>query len=315
MSLPWIKLYNNLPEHPKSDRLAALLDDRRAWTYVVQLWLWASRVAPDGDLSGISDDMIAHRAGWQGDATLFAQALRTTGFLVKSYLHDFREVNEAHAKKLAKDRSRISQKRRQLTIMSQRQSPRASHDVAATLPPLDERRGEEINTKDSPIFENPKIVVAGQEKPKRGRPRKAEVPPDPDRPAGAGNPEWQAEQADGLLWLDAARKVNGLSKNYAKFDKSTWMAFRRARSRYSTPTLISALEALINDPWASKQGLRTLLSDAVIQKGLATRGAHAARVGLGLDQTWAGLDDASVQEQLRESTEKNTDDQFFLKGV
>src|SRR5688572_15962882 len=71
VSLPWIKVFTNLPRHWKADRLGELLDDPRAWTYVVELWLWAADVRPDGDLSSLGNTTIARRAGWQGDAEKF----------------------------------------------------------------------------------------------------------------------------------------------------------------------------------------------------------------------------------------------------
>lgn len=112
MSLGWIKLYANLPEHPKSDALEAALGVARAWTHLVELWLWASRVKPTGDLTGVADLTIAKRAGWAGDASLFVAALRQSGWLGDDgRLHGWDEHQGAHQAKAARDAQRMRDRR------------------------------------------------------------------------------------------------------------------------------------------------------------------------------------------------------------
>ena len=106
MSLSWIKLHANLPEHPKSDLLEAELLAPRAWTYVVQLWLWASKVRPNGDLSGLPPAIVARRSGWEGDAVAFIDALRKVGFLDGDVLHGWEDEQGAHLRKAERDRDR-----------------------------------------------------------------------------------------------------------------------------------------------------------------------------------------------------------------
>jgi hypothetical protein len=107
MSLPWIKLWTNLPEHPKADRLEALLGVPRAWTHLVQLWLWVAKVKPDGDLSGIDPAVIAKRSGWDGSEDKFLSALTACGFLdPDGRLHDWDGMQGAHIAKAASDRER-----------------------------------------------------------------------------------------------------------------------------------------------------------------------------------------------------------------
>jgi hypothetical protein len=79
--LPWIRLDVDLREHPKADRLADALGERRAWTYVVELWMWVGANQPDGDLSQVPDSAIARRAGYEGDAVRFVAALVACEFL------------------------------------------------------------------------------------------------------------------------------------------------------------------------------------------------------------------------------------------
>lgn len=100
MTIAWIKLFNSLPDHPKSDELAVLLGDERAWTYVVQLWLWVSRIRPEGSLAGIPDEIVAKRGGWQGRAEAFVEALRAARFLDEDRtLHGWDEIQGAYRRK------------------------------------------------------------------------------------------------------------------------------------------------------------------------------------------------------------------------
>ena len=79
--MPWIKVFKDLPEHPKSDALAMALGDERAWSYIVQLWFWVAKTRADGDLSGVPDEMIASKAGWRGQPQVFVEAAAAAGFI------------------------------------------------------------------------------------------------------------------------------------------------------------------------------------------------------------------------------------------
>lgn len=92
MSLPWIKLHARLRRHRKSDVLSELLGRRRAWTHVVERWMWASEECPDGDLSGLPAKVIARAAGWTGNADRFVDALRGAGFLLGDQIHAWDEI-------------------------------------------------------------------------------------------------------------------------------------------------------------------------------------------------------------------------------
>jgi len=107
MALSWIRVDNDLPDHPKSLALDVALGVDRSWTHVVQLWLWTSRVVPTGDLSKMPDAVIASRAGWKKDASVFVDALRQVGFLDSDgMLHDWHEYQGKMLERLEKDRER-----------------------------------------------------------------------------------------------------------------------------------------------------------------------------------------------------------------
>ncbi len=105
--MPWIRCSTDLPEHPKSEALALALDEPRAWTHVLQLWLWAAKVRPDGNLSGIPPETVAEKAGWKRrDSARFLAAIRDVGFLDGDELHDWRDFQRNYVERLEKDRAR-----------------------------------------------------------------------------------------------------------------------------------------------------------------------------------------------------------------
>ena len=71
--IPWIQVYSNLPQHPKTSRLAdelgltcaALNPNVLAVGLLVSLWTWAIQNAYNGDLSGCSDRSIAEACLWK----------------------------------------------------------------------------------------------------------------------------------------------------------------------------------------------------------------------------------------------------------
>lgn len=105
--LPWIKLYASLPGHEKSGRLAKALGNDRAWTHVIELWLWASQHQPDGNLDSRTDTAIGIAAGWYENPSKFTAALRDVGFLdATGQLHGWEDKQGAHVEKLKADRDR-----------------------------------------------------------------------------------------------------------------------------------------------------------------------------------------------------------------
>lgn len=100
MSLPWIKLFSSLPRHPKALALDEVTGRRRAWTHMIDLWTWAAEYAPSGDLSDVSDRVIARAAGWSGNPSKFVTAIVTVGFLDDGRrLHAWDEHQAAHVER------------------------------------------------------------------------------------------------------------------------------------------------------------------------------------------------------------------------
>lgn len=82
------------PTHPKTKILLRSLGVQAGWCLMV-LWLWARANKPEGDLTGMSDDLVEAAADWTGERGAFTAALRACGFLDggpgSSTLHDWEE--------------------------------------------------------------------------------------------------------------------------------------------------------------------------------------------------------------------------------
>ncbi|WP_337509640.1 hypothetical protein [Desulfovibrio sp.] len=80
---------------------------------LLQLWAYAARVRPDGDLSGMEDEDIELAADWCGEEGTLVPTLKSVGFLDENEgglrLHDWQENNAwAAAGESRSDASRLS---------------------------------------------------------------------------------------------------------------------------------------------------------------------------------------------------------------
>ena len=81
--MAWIELHQAVWTHRKIFELASLLgiDETYAAAHAIRLWTWALDNAPDGDLSALSDRVIAFGAGWRKKPTDFVEAMVEAGLL------------------------------------------------------------------------------------------------------------------------------------------------------------------------------------------------------------------------------------------
>lgn len=81
--MAWIKIYNNLPNNPKTYSASELLKIDRVQVvgHLVMLWTRVSLAAEDGDLTKWGVKGIAEEAGWKGDPEEFVEALIHSGFI------------------------------------------------------------------------------------------------------------------------------------------------------------------------------------------------------------------------------------------
>lgn len=177
--MAWIESHQTLREHPKTKRLSRLLtiDRWQAVGLLHFLWWWALDYAPEGDLSGFSDEDIADAVDWTEDAERLVRALTQAGFLEETlHIHDWDTFAE---KRIARRRANAD---------------RMAKARAAAADNLNGARAEHVQRTDSHSVELP-------ERPERktGKTGKTGTPPNPPQsgratpPAAAKNQPWNDE--------------------------------------------------------------------------------------------------------------------------
>ena len=103
--LPWVQVYTNICEHPKTTNLVDALNitskdvepEMIAVGILVGLWTWAAKNAYNGDLSGVSARAIAKACGWKKSPEKLIDALVACGWLDSDYkIHDWEEYAELY---------------------------------------------------------------------------------------------------------------------------------------------------------------------------------------------------------------------------
>lgn len=138
----WFKVSPELLRHSKTQLLCHLIDDPRAWAYVVQMWAWFVEHEGSGRVSGqYATVQIARGCGWMGDPDVFCQHLVACGFLDRDgeglAVHDWEEWAGFHIL----SRARAAEKKR-----GQRKRPAP---VPLSVPGTSEGQGGDMEAKES----------------------------------------------------------------------------------------------------------------------------------------------------------------------
>lgn len=123
--MAWIESHQTLANHPKTLKLARLLNVPRvtAIGHLHFLWWWALDYAQDGELSKFEDLDIAVAADWQGEPASFWQALIRAGFVDEDgTLHDW----DDYAGRLIERRRADAERKREARAKGV-QSPSGGH--------------------------------------------------------------------------------------------------------------------------------------------------------------------------------------------
>lgn len=115
--LPWIKVWTELPNHPKVQRLERLLGTSDALGIVIRLWCWTAAYHPSGEFP--EEDMEAAGKAAKGPAAIsharVTQACVTSGLIDKiptGYrVHDWAEMQTVHVE--ASERRKAQARERQ----------------------------------------------------------------------------------------------------------------------------------------------------------------------------------------------------------
>ena len=110
--MAWIESHQELGQHPKTKKLARLLDVKlpTAVGYLHFIWWWALNYAQDGSLDRYEAADIADAAVYDGDPQRLLDALINSGYIDKTdeglVLHDWDEYAGKLLEKRARDRER-----------------------------------------------------------------------------------------------------------------------------------------------------------------------------------------------------------------
>lgn len=140
--LSWFPVAANLRSHRKAMRLAAMLGDPRAHTWLVDMWGWAYHSEPSGTLHGDDAGRIIEMAvGWTGEPDRLWKAMVAAGWLDAIdgglHIHDWEEHAGPLMAKAERDADRARERRAKMTGRFAPKARRADvaqnpADVAAT---------------------------------------------------------------------------------------------------------------------------------------------------------------------------------------
>lgn len=129
--LPWIQVYSNITEHPKTtnlvDELGITSKDAEpemvAVGMLVSLWTWAAKNAYNGDLSAVSARAIAKACGWKKDAQTLVKSLVDCGWLdADMKIHDWEEYAELYINREDYKREQAKERMRNLRARKKAES-------------------------------------------------------------------------------------------------------------------------------------------------------------------------------------------------
>ncbi len=139
--MAWIESHQTLGQHPKTRKLARLLNISvpTAVGHLQFLWWWAMDYAPDGSLERFEDADIADAMLWEGNAEALVDALRIAGFVDVNQIHDW----DTYLGRLIDRRAANAERARE--SRERARSVRATNAQRATLPNTTQHNRTEPN--------------------------------------------------------------------------------------------------------------------------------------------------------------------------
>lgn len=199
MSLPWIKVYADLPDHPRAVDLGDLLGSPLAWAHLVSLWTHCARYDADGIVRGMAPDRAVERAArWTGEPGAFVRAAEATRWIARVKdgwsVVGWVEHQKSHLDKMERDRVRAAERR-----ASEKAAVEESRDGRATVAGLS-RDGSETVARRSQSVAGEKEKEKEIEKYKSTVAADAPTPPDatPDSTSEHDREEPTAREAASL---------------------------------------------------------------------------------------------------------------------
>lgn len=162
--IPWIQIYSNLVNHPKTSRLADALKltskdtspDVVAAGMLVSLWTWAIQNAYNGNLSACSDRTIADAARYRRKPETFVKALTDAGWLDPDRrLHDWEEYTVLLIARM--DRQKEKTRQRVQRYRNKNETPPAPECNAPAPPPCNAPCNVTVTPGNAPTIPNQTI--------------------------------------------------------------------------------------------------------------------------------------------------------------
>lgn len=302
MSLPWIKVWADLPDHPRVYDLAAALDvpPTQAIGHLVALWSWLSRYAPDGVTRQSRDSRatIARASRWDRDPVTLTDALVATGWIV---VEDSGEVRACgwedrqtpHLRKMESDRKRSAQFRAK---RSQGESVQRATANRATISRRSRESLSEVAGEIEIEIEKKKVLVDDAARHDMPAPEPAqtslagvETTPASDAPAKRRKrPALVVECEEWLSALSAKTNAPAGAETASRAIVIRWTLLRKSRS---VEELHRVIDGLASDDWWRTKPATAWLSDAGIAEGLKRAAARATSVPKG----WSANPDSDAE--------------------
>jgi len=317
--LYWQKVPLGWRDAPAVVALAAQIRKRDPRLLLLDLWDWA-KVHGEAHPLTTAADAMERGAGWRGKRGVFYQGLVAAGWVREAdgtaTILDWEAdgivrgrptltgvipegdailaiaEKQRVAARIRKQKSRDKENHVTPESVTQRDENVTCHSASVT-----ERDAGVTDISSAPPNRAESPVYAGIVTPKSKReeedkdkePEKslalfASAPSeDAQEKAPRGRPPKDTPEVvtDRERWLAKARALVGLTPEESPEGKVLCIRFAQQRKKRGMEQLMRALEGLEGDQWAKQQGLQTLLSDTLVEKGLAkwNKGATTLHVG------------------------------------
>jgi hypothetical protein len=317
--LYWQKAPLGWRDAPAVVALAASIRKRDPRLFLLDLWDWA-KVHGDDHPVATAVEAIERGAGWRGKRGIFYQGLVAAGWVRETdgrvIILDWDKDEIVKGRPTlagvvpndevlnTDEKSRIGARKRQQKSrakknpvthgnVTERDAGVTCHSESVTGRDASVTRifSTPSNVAESPVYAGivtPKSKREEEDKdkePEKNLALFAAAPSEATKEkAPRGRPPKDTPEivTDREQWLEKARALVGLTPEQTPPSKQLCILFAQQRKKRGMEQLLRSLEGLEKDPWAKQQGLQPLLSDAVIEKGLAkwnkgASGAHVSR--------------------------------------
>lgn len=235
MSAKWMRVETDFVDHPKTFRLAALLQEPLAEAYVLRAWTFLSRFCPTGHVRDIDGTALEAACRWRGQPGALLEALVKCEWLEASKdggweAHDWSDHQGKVAQRAAKERERKRAYRERKAAEASASVPHMSHGTSAGHPAQRDVTGRDVTGRDVEKKKEPPSPKPVERGPLVYHP--------PDTPPAA----WDAK--DFFRWFQSCRQTAGfVGEKWPRLNLSHWWAEVLATPGMSVERLCDGVRA------------------------------------------------------------------------